>query len=161
MIVFDRALYRQAMRIELAPGAQWLGWELTRFGRTARGEQFLAGEWRSQTEVWQQGKPLWIDRQWLPGSQETFYSPHGLAGCPIVGSFAYVGQEVPSELVEAVRSLWRGDGEAGVTRLMAGLLCRYRGASTIEARQWFIAVWQLLRKTYLNRLTCVPRVWQL
>lgn len=161
-IVFDQALYRQTTRIELAPGAHWLGWELTRFGRTARGEQFLAGAWRSHTEVWQQGKPLWIDRQWLPGSQETFNSPHGLAGCPIVGSFAYVGQGVAPELVEQARSLWQGDrGEAGVTRLMTGLLCRYRGTSTIEARQWFIAVWQLLRKTYLDRSSCIPRVWQL
>lgn len=161
-IVFDQAVYRQTTRIDLAPGAHWLGWELTRFGRTARGEQFLAGEWRSHTEVWQQGKPLWLDRQWLPGSQETFHSPHGLAGCPIVGSFAYVGQEVSPELVEQARSLWQGDrGEAGVTRLMAGLLCRYRGDSTIEARQWLIAVWQLLRKTYLERSTCIPRVWQL
>lgn len=161
-IVFDQALYRQTTRINLAPGAHWLGWELTRFGRTARGEQFLAGEWRSHTEVWQQGKPLWIDRQWLPGSQETFHSPHGLAGCPIVGSFAYVGQEVSPELVEQARSLWQGDrGEAGVTRLISGLLCRYRGASTIEARQWLIAVWQLLRKTHLDRSTCIPRVWQL
>lgn len=161
-IVFDQALYRQTARIELAPGAHWLGWELTRFGRTAREEQFLAGEWRSHTEVWQRGKPLWIDRQWLPGSQETFYSPHGLAGCPIVGSFAYVGQVVSPELVEQARSLWQGDrGEAGVTRLMSGLLCRYRGHSTTEARQWFIAVWQLLRKTYLDRSPCIPRVWQL
>lgn len=161
-IVFDQALYRQTTRIELAPGAHWLGWELTRFGRTARGEQFLTGEWRSHTEVWQQGKPLWIDRQGLLGSQETFHSPHGLAGYPIVGSFAYVRQDVPPALVEQARALWQGDrGEAGVTRLMAGLLCRYRGASTIEARQWLIAVWQLVRKTYLHRSTCIPRVWQL
>jgi urease accessory protein len=161
-IVFNQAWYRQTTRIELAPGAQWLGWELTRFGRTARGEQFLAGEWRSHTEVWQQGKPLWLDRQWLPGSQDTFDSPHGLAGCPIVGSFAYVGQEVTPELVAQARNLWQGDrGEAGVTRLMAGLLCRYRGASTMEARQWLIAVWQLVRKTYLQRSGQIPRVWQL
>ncbi len=161
-IVFDQAISRQDMRIELAPGALWLGWELTRFGRTARGEKFVAGNWRSHTEVWQGDRPLWIDRQWLPGSEATFHSPHGLAGCPIVGSFALVGRSVEPEIIEKIRALWLGHAaEVGVTRLLDGLLCRYRGSSTMEARQWFRAVWHLLRSTYLNRPPCTPRVWQL
>jgi len=63
IIVFNGAIYRQDLRVELDPGASWLGWEITRFGRSARGERFLQGEWRSHTEIWQQGRPLWIDRQ--------------------------------------------------------------------------------------------------
>ncbi|PZV10784.1 MAG: urease accessory protein [Leptolyngbya sp.] len=161
-IVFDQAIYRQDMRIDLAPGACWLGWDMTRFGRTARGEKFVQGNWRSHTEVWQDDRPLWIDRQWLPGSEETFHSLHGLAGSPIVGSFAFVGQPVEPELVEKARSLWLGtSGEIGVTRLLCGLLCRYRGSSTMEARQWLMAVWQLVRSTHLQRSACTPRVWQL
>ncbi len=160
-IVFEQAIYRQDLHIELAPGAIWMGWDITRFGRSARGEKFLAGNWRSHTEVWQQGKPLWIDRQWLPGSEEVFYSPHGLAGYPVVASFALVGQTVDPDLVEKARNLWRGEAEAGVTRLMSGLLCRYRGNSTAEARDWLLAVWNLVRFTYLQRPACPPRVWQL
>jgi urease accessory protein len=161
-IAFNQAIYRQDMRIDLAPGACWLGWDMTRFGRTARGEKFVQGNWRSHTEVWQNDRPLWIDRQWLPGSEEAFHSPHGLAGCPIVGSFAFVGQPVEPELVEKARSLWLGtSGEIGVTRLLCGLLCRYRGSSTMEARQWLMAVWQLVRSTHLQRSACTPRVWQL
>ncbi|MCY7278274.1 MAG: urease accessory protein UreD, partial [Phormidesmis sp. CAN_BIN44] len=53
------------------------------------------------------------------------------------------------------------NGEIGVTRLMSGLLCRYRGASTMEARQWLIEVWRLVRSESLDRPVCVPRVWQL
>jgi urease accessory protein len=161
-IVFDQAIYRQDMRVDLAPGACWLGWDITRFGRTARGEKFIQGNWRSHTEVWQNDRPLWIDRQWLPGREETFHSAHGLAGCPIVGSFAFVGQPVEPDLVEKARSLWLGEtGEVGVTRLLCGLLCRYRGTSSTEARQWLMAVWQLIRATHLHRSACTPRVWQL
>lgn len=160
-IVFEQAQYCQQMHIELAPGALWMGWEITRFGRTARGEAFLAGEWRSRTEVWQQGRPLWIDRQWIPGKEEVFHSPHGLAGCPVVGSFAVVGRSLDSDLIEKIRATWDGElGQAGVTRLQAGLLCRYRGHSTAEARQWFLHVWQILRLAYLDREICIPRVWQ-
>lgn len=159
-IVFNGAIYRQDLRVELAPGGSWLGWEITRFGRTARGEKFLQGEWRSHTEIWQQGVPLWIDRQYLPGSEAVFHSPHGLAGQPIAGSLVWVGSDVSAEFLAKARSLWDGSGEVGMTRLQNGFLCRYRGASTSEVRNWFTVVWELLRVNFLHRGGCVPRVWQ-
>ncbi len=163
-IVFNGAIYRQDLRVELAPGAGWLGWEITRFGRSARGEKFLQGEWRSHTEVWQQGRPLWIDRQWLPAGEEILNSPHGLAGQPIVASLAWVGKSVSPEIVEKARKLWSVEehqGEAGVTQLISGLLCRYRGSSTVEVRNWFTDVWHLLRLSFLGRPATKPRVWQI
>lgn len=163
-IVFNGAIYRQDLRVELAPGATWLGWEITRFGRSARGERFLQGEWRSHTDVWQQGHPLWIDRQYLKGGEEIINSPHGLAGQPIVASLAWIGQAVSPELVKQARNLWKPANtysSAGVTRLTTGLLCRYRGASTTEVRNWFTDVWQLLRLSFLGIPSCTPRVWQI
>ncbi|KAM3089675.1 urease accessory protein UreD [Phormidesmis sp. 146-35] len=161
-IVFNQSIYRQHLRVDLAPGACWLGWDLTRFGRSARGEKFVEGEWRSHTEVWQEDRPLWIDRQRLVGSEESFTSPHGLNNCPVIGSLALVGQSVEPEFIEKARSLWTGNPEfAGVTRLISGLLCRYRGHSTMEARQWFVEVWRSLRGLYCDRPVCIPRVWQL
>ncbi len=164
-IIFNGAIYRQDLRVELAPGATWLGWEITRFGRTARGEKFLQGEWRSNTEIWQEKKPLWIDRQWLPAGSEIIDSPHGLGGEAIAASLAWVGRSVPPEIVQKARMLWAdrnpdpNRGEAGVTRLASGLLCRYRGSSTTEVRNWFKDVWHLLRLSFLGRPSCVPRVW--
>lgn len=164
-IVFNGANYQQDLRVELAPGASWLGWEITRFGRSARGERFLQGEWRSHTEIWQQGHPLWIDRQWLPGGEEIINSPHGLAGEAIIASFVWIGQPVSSEIIEKARTLWSArehQGQAGVTRTQGeGLLCRYRGSSTAEVRNWFMDVWQLLRLSLLERRAIKPRVWLL
>lgn len=161
-IVFDGAIYRQDLHVELAPGAKWLGWEITRFGRTARGERFLTGDWKSHTEVWQQGLPLWIDRQWLPGGEKIIDSFHGLAGQPIVGSLAWIGQAIEQEIVEKARVLFprNSSSQGGVTRLPMGLLCRYRGSSTTEVRNWFTEVWQLLRLLLIERSICLPRVWQ-
>ncbi len=159
-IIFNGAIYRQDLRVELAPGASWLGWEITRFGRTARGEKFVQGEWRSHTEIWREGLPLWIDRQWLPGREEVFHSPHGLAGQPIVGSLVWVGNPISGETLAKMRNLWVGTGEIGMTQLQNGFLCRYRGSSTSEVRNWFTVIWQLLRVSVLNRSSCVPRVWQ-
>nr|WP_233501636.1 urease accessory protein UreD [Acaryochloris thomasi] len=160
-IVFNQAIYRQDLTVELSPGASWLGWEITRFGRSARGETFVAGDWRSQTQVYRQGRPLWIDRQWLPGCPDTWHSPHGLAGCPVVGSFAWVGQAVTTELVAQARTLGQNQQGTGVTRLQQGMLCRYRGHSSREARQWFTQVWNLIRQAAWNRRACPPRVWQI
>ncbi|ABW30067.1 urease accessory protein UreD [Acaryochloris marina] len=163
-IVFDQAQFRQTLQVELGPGAIFCGWDLTRFGRSARGERFMQGDWRSHTEIWQQGAPLWIDRQWLPGQPDIWESPHGLAGQPVVGSFLWVGQGVEPNLVQTARDLWQPttDGaEMGVTRLPLGLVCRYRGPSSQAARQWFIQVWNLLRSTHLGRPACPPRVWPL
>ena len=162
-IVFNGAIYRQDLRVELAPNANWLGWEITRFGRSARGEKFFQGEWRSGAEIWQQGQPLWIDRQWLPAGEAIFTSPHGLAGQPIVASLIWIGQPVSQEIIDRARTLWNAEehkGEAGVTQIQRqGLLCRYRGSSTAEVRDWFTEVWQLLRHSLLQRPALKPRVW--
>jgi urease accessory protein len=165
-IVFDGAIYRQDTRIDLAENSNFIGWEITRFGRSARGEKFLQGNWRSNTEIWQQGKPLWIDRQILPGCKKIFHSPHALNGQPVMGTFVYIGQAVSPEFIEKIRNLEETRYIAslhcfGVTRLEHGFLCRYRGSSTSEVRNWFTAVWQLLRQSLLGRSDCIPRVWQI
>ncbi len=159
-IVFNQARYHQTMRVELAPGGLWLAWEITRFGRTARAESFEQGQWQAHTEVWQGNMPLWIDRQWLPGSPAQVASLHGLNHCPLVGSFVLIGREVDPKLIQRARELWPGPmTEIGVSRLAAGMICRYRGTDRIAVRAWFIAVWQLLRVSFLDRAVSIPRVW--
>ena len=160
-IVFNGAQYSQTMRVNLAPGALWCGWEITRFGRSARGERFIEGNWQSRLEVWQGHQPLWIDRQSLTGSSPALDSPNGLGGHAVVGSFALVGLMPSADQVNLIRGLWnaRQTGDVGVTRLQAGLLCRYRGPSSEAARQWFIAAWQQLRPWYLGRSATVSRIW--
>lgn len=164
-IVFDGAIYRQNLRVELAPTARILLWEILRFGRTARGEKYLSGEWISRAEIWQQNRPLWIDRQWIAGGEKMLESPHGLAGKPVVATLAWVGEPVTGEMLEKVRALrcpatnYSSNATAGVTRIPNGLLCRYRGDSTAAARDWFVGIWQLLRLFFADRPCCFPRVW--
>jgi urease accessory protein len=160
-IVFNGAQYRQELRVNLSPGARWCGWEITRFGRSARGERFSQGQWRSHLEVWQNDRPLWIDRQSLTGGSAALDSPNGLKGYPVVGSFALVGQMPTTDQVNHLRSLWPQDqpGEVGVSRLQAGVVCRYRGGSSEAARRWFVAAWQVLRPWYLGRSATASRIW--
>ncbi len=160
-IAFNGARYNQDLRVELGEGAIFCGWEITRFGRTARGERFLQGEWYSNTEIWQEGIPLWIDRQWLPGGSDIIDSPHGLGGQPIVATFVWIGTTVPQDIIHKGRNLWQGKkGSAGITQTQReGLLCRYRGSNTTEVKNWFCSVWTLLRQFALQQGAIKPRVW--
>ncbi|WP_310415033.1 MULTISPECIES: urease accessory protein UreD [unclassified Chamaesiphon] len=171
-IIFNGAIFEQQLQVDLAPTASWLGWEILRFGRTAHGEKFTRGRWQSATEVYRQGRPIWIDRQLLYGNTQ-IDRPNSLAGYPIVGSLAWIGASpiepqlpyhdrmIRKEIAIAARSLFDGEPhKIGVTRLTEGLLCRYRGDSTTEVRQWFTAVWHLLRHSFLDSPPIRPRVWQ-
>lgn len=161
-IAFAESQYRQTTSIELANQATCTFWEIVRFGRTARGEKFLNGNWRSQTQVWRNQKPLWIDQQWLKGDPQILASANALNDYAIAASFVFVGAEVSPELVTRIRATWEAGnyaGMSGVTRSLCGLVCRYCGDSSSDARKWFQQVWQLLRVSYRNRAICVPRVW--
>jgi urease accessory protein len=164
-IVFDGAWFKQALRIDLEPGATALLWDVTRLGRTAHGEKFVSGEWRSHSEVFRAGLPLWIDRQWLPASEVLWDSPHGLAGQCIVGTLAWVGQAVSVEMVQQIREILQDQGldkTIGVTRLTEGLVCRYRGRSSHEIRQGFLAIWKHIRSiSNENQAWEIPRIWMM
>lgn len=161
-IVFNEALYQQNLHIELAPGGSMGLWDITRFGRSARGEKFTTGEWRSHTEVWQQGKPLWIDRQYLIGDENIITSPHGLAKQPVIGTMVWLGQPISKEFMNCLYQQQQvPDHLGGASRLPQGLICRYRGDSTAQVRAWFMQVWNLLCAEYLQRSNHAPGVWRL
>lgn len=167
LILFDGGRFQQSVRVDLAPGGVWLGWDITRFGRSARGETLRAGQWRSQTEIWQQGTPLWIDRQQLTGGSEVLNSHNGLAGYPVVGTFLLLGQSVSAEHLSQLRSQLQhpcqpassNTGDIGITQLEQGLVVRYRGPSSQRARQYFVNIWHYLRTEILGQTAYFPRVW--
>jgi urease accessory protein len=163
-IVFNHAVYQQSYYLHLGHQAHYCGWELTRFGRTARGETFEQGDWKSSFEVQHQGKLIWIDRQWLPGGNHLHQSLNGLNHRSIYGNFYWFGASVEANCLTQSRHLAQNlvtQGQTGVTELNQGMVCRYQGPSTTEAKKWFLAVWGLLREVYLNRTPITPRVWQL
>lgn len=163
-IIFNGAIFSQKIRVNLAESACYLGWEITRFGRTARGEIFNQGQWKSCTEIRQNGCPIWIDRQGFIANEEILNSPHSLGGKPVIASLIWVGKPVSEDMIKSIRQLWEQretSSQAGVTQLISGLLCRYRGNSTQEVIHWFTDVWQLLRQNYTGKSIVKPRVWQL
>src|SRR5215813_4012491 len=83
-IVFDGARVCASVRVELADTACFIGWDITRLGRTASGECFGIGELRSRFEVLQAGRRLWGDYARIEGGAPLLQSPAGLAGHPVM-----------------------------------------------------------------------------
>jgi urease accessory protein len=160
-IIFNQAKYQQDLRVNLAPGATFCAWEIIRLGRSASQETFNQGCWQNTLEVWQQDKPLWIDRQRLMGEQ--WNSLQAANSQPILGLFTVIGRPVTTETIEQARALAPKSLqglEYGATALKNGIVCRYRGSDRAAGQQWFIALWNLMRQQYLDRPACIPRVWQ-
>jgi urease accessory protein len=158
-IIFDRAQYQQNLRVDLAAGATFCAWDIVRLGRSARQEIFTQGSWQNALEVWQEGQPLWIDRQQITGSQ--WSSLQAGAGQPLLGILVWLGGRVSTEVVAQARLLAPPSETGwGVTVVAGGLVCRYRGSDRQAVQKWFVAVWDALRRQYRNRSACPPRVWQ-
>ena len=161
-ILFNGALYQQDLQVELSPGAIWCGWEWTRLGRTALGEGFDLGQWRSRTQVTQKGMPLWIDAQSSLTQQSALDADYGLGGYPVVGSFCWLGREIGRSLLEEIQAfLPRSEKKfsVGVTRLPQGLLCRYRGYSTEEGKRLFMGIWHILSPDRGRDKKSMNRIW--
>ncbi|NJM49379.1 MAG: urease accessory protein UreD [Alkalinema sp. RU_4_3] len=161
-ILFDQARFHQSLRINLGAGAQVLLWDVVRLGRTAHGESFLEGMWRSHTEVWQDGRPLWIDRSCLRASPELWEGAEGLGGRAIVGTLVWIGGGIDQEGFEGLRGLDQWPGSCGgMTRLPYGMVCRYRGSSSTEVRRWFVQVWRHIRGELWHCPLETPRIWMM
>ena len=162
-ILFQGAQMLSTLRVDLEAHATWMGWDIWRFGRSGADEEFSRGHWRAGTEVWRDGSPLWIDRQELLGGDALLRSRFGLQGYPVVGTFAWIGQTISNELLGLCRSVpGPVDGSGWAVGRVAegqGLVARYLGRSTAEARRVFAVLWAILRERLRHRPLCLPRVW--
>jgi urease accessory protein len=156
-IVFEGARIRQAFKVEIDPFATFLGWEVVRFGRSARGERYTQGYWRSDWEIRQSGKPLFLDRQGFEASERVWSSPLALAGVPVIGTLVAVGQRWASLDLDALRaSLPESVAglDVGLSRLPGGLVARVRGPDTEPAFTWLQGLRDALSSVAPATLVC-------
>lgn len=152
-IVFDGARAELRTRVDLAPDARYIGWEVLCFGRTGSGERFERGELRVSTDIARAGKLLWTERARIPGGGSLLRSPAGLAGRTVCGTLVATLDEAEKGLVSKCREI------AATTVLPGVLLARYLGDSSEEAMSIFIRLWMLLRPAVCGRDAVPPRIW--
>ena len=160
-ILFDGSKTAMQLDVELASGAQFLGWDILCFGRRASGEEWRRGGLRLRTRIRQADRPLWMERANILAGSGFDASPVGLSGYSVSGTFVAAGTDIDAELLAACRATVPGGGDSrrGVTRTPRILVARYLGHSSQDAFRWFTSVWTVLRPALLSQPAIAPRLW--
>lgn len=158
-IVFDAALADARTEIVLEPDARFIGWDIACFGRTASGERFLHGRYRSELRATVAGKPAWIDRMIADGGSRFFESRAGLGGMPVYATLLATGGDTDATTLSRLRETSPRGGSLGVTRAGRLIVARWLGHSTEAAQSCFTDLWRILRPAVIGRAAAVPRIW--
>jgi urease accessory protein len=159
-IVYNGARAKLNTDIALAAGASYIGWEILCLGRTAAGEKFDTGHLHQTMNISVNGELCWSERCRLAGGSSMLTSNAALAGAPVSGIMVAAGRNIPAHLLADCRAVAVEAGAlAGISAMPQILVARYLGHSCQQAKQYFIALWQVLRPFMSGRAAVLPRIW--
>jgi len=159
-IVFNGAHVRLRTGVRMAAGGAYVGWEILCLGRTASGEKFDCGSIHQTTDVTFEGEPVWAERCRLGGGSPLLRSAAGLHGAPVTALMLAVGKSVPAALLTQCRAVaLDAPGRSGISAMGNVMAVRYIGHSAEQAKNYFIAVWCVLRPFFSGRAAVTPRIW--
>ncbi len=154
-IFYDGAKVDLETRIHLSKDSQFIGWEICCFGLPASKEPFTKGRIRQRFEIWQDEKPISIERATY--TPEAIQAEWGNRGNLIVGTLiATVPKQQSKDIVLPTPE---SSALFGGTSLEDVYLCRYMGHSAEEARNLFRDTWAILRRKCWKQEISEPRVW--
>lgn len=155
-LLFAGTRVRSCLRIELAAGARFIGWDICCLGRPAAGEGFDCGAATTRLQVWQETRPLLLERMQLDAA--FLASAAGLRGHACPGwLLAYPCSDAHVALVRELH----GDAvePVGVTLLGELLVVRALAMQAEPLRRVFGVAWRRLRPAILARPALPPRIW--
>ena len=157
-ILFDQSKVKTLTRIELAPQAKFIGWEILCLGRPASDELYKNGFCRQAFEIWRDEKPILIERTALIGGSDLLKAKWGMAEYSVMGLMVVVAAN--NDLLELARSVKSVNNGLNSVSLIGDLLvCRCLAEQGIEAREYFTRIWQALRLEWIGRPAELPRIW--
>jgi urease accessory protein len=162
-ILFDGARLRRATRIELAPGAGFLGGGILVFGRHAHGERLIDGLLHELWEVRRDGALVWGDALHLDGDiAATLADPACFAGAAACATLILVpaGGD-PRRFVDAARAVQAAEAglQAGVTAVGGLLVARWLAEDALALRCAFADLACHLRQAAMGLPPRLPRLW--
>lgn len=175
-ILFNGALAHNRVRVTLAPGAEYTGWEITCLGRPAAGELFTNGRLVQSCGIWQGDQPLLIENTRLVGGSQQLTAPWGLQGANVFATMVSTVvspqlvcklREVIAERIAALVGACDGHQRmrggqpplVAVTALPKLLVVRALANSAADVKALFIPLWQELRLARWGVPGIAPRIW--
>lgn len=160
-ILFDGAWAHNSVRVDLASGGHYTGWEIVCLGRPAARETFTHGLLDQRLWLWRDGRPLLGERLHIAGGGALLRAPWGLAGQPVFGTLVTTLRhpEALPRLREVLAGVAENDLLAAATELPELLIVRARAGDATRLRGLFIALWQELRRLQYAVEPALPRIW--
>lgn len=159
-ICFDGADALLRTRVDLSGQSRFIGCEMTCYGRPACGEPFASGRIQQATELWHEGRPLWIDPLRIDGGAPMHAARWGLQGATAMGWLA-AWPCTPAHLESLREALTQSPSAArcSLTWMDGLLLARALGQQAADLRAALLPAWQWLRPRLLGRPAIAPRIW--
>lgn len=160
-IAFSAAQAALTTRVELTPGARFLGWEMLCLGRPASDERFDRGEVRQRIEIAVGDKLAYCERGSYLAGNEVLSAAWGLRGQPVTGTLVAAGVDVSAhvEQLREASGAVEGPGLAAISCMGDVCVARYLGPSTEQARGCFLRLWEVLRPLVCEAPAMPPRIW--
>jgi urease accessory protein len=162
-LAFSAAQAELSTRVELAPRAAFIGWDVICYGMPARGETFDAGRVVSRFEIFRRDTALLVEAFDLASGGDLLTGAFGLRGQPVVANLYAVpaSGNIEEDLVERARAAVAGytAGPCSVSSLGELLVVRALGQNVESVRGPLTTAWQLLRPAILGRAPTIPRIW--
>ncbi len=145
-------------RIDLAPSAQFMGWEILCLGLPVNKKRFTGGSLQTRLALYRDASPLLLERFRVVETEDLDRCA-GLRGFPVTATFVATGCK--EDMLSPLRDLLPLEEKAlyGVTLIDEVLVARYLGHSTFAAHELLAKVWTLLRPEISGKNACRPRIW--
>ncbi len=155
------------LRIEAAPGAELIGWDVTALGLPSADLPFERGSLLQHIEV----PGVWLERGRIDAADRRLMaSPIGLGGQRCIASlFAVAGTPLAKSRRDALLDIARTLADASPMRESAGatsahaevVMLRVLAPLVEPAMQLLRAVWQSWRAELWGRAPMAPRIWSM
>lgn len=167
-LAYRGCLAENRVRLQLAPGAETIGWDVLGLGLPASGQAFDHGRFTQLLEL----PGVWLERGCIDGEDRLLLdSPLGLAGERVLATLWFaagspIGRERAEALVDAARAVIDAampalPCPAGVTQLHPqAIVLRALGPRVEPVMQLLQAVWGAWRPLAWQRAAVPPRVWR-
>lgn len=164
-IFFPDAQARVETRIDLEPGAAFIGWDIQCLGRPVINEAFSEGRLDATTRLSIDGELVLIDQLCTEGTALVEASA-GMRGYPMQATMLIVPGDDNADferLLELVRAAMDAKAElpleAGATRVDQAVVVRLLGPGTEPMLKLMSAVWCAVRPEIAGREAELPRIW--
>ncbi len=159
-VYFNDTNAASTTRININSSNRFFAWEIQCLGLPAQKEYFIAGQCRQKLEIWRNEKPLLLEINRLIGGDELLDANWGLQGFKSVGTFVCTDNDtsIDVDTINQVAEQFK-DLSNSYTLVNGLLIIRAMSAYAEKIKDFFAALWTILRPQVLQLESSAPRIW--